>query len=77
MGVSGEKGEHIRLTNTFEQHSCDSFCQVFYMRLNNECCAKGVIPLEALNDIFSNIQAIHQLHRDFLLPKLEGRMKEW
>ncbi|CAH3158676.1 unnamed protein product, partial [Porites evermanni] len=51
--------------------------QVFYMRLNNECCAKGVIPLEALNDIFSNIQAIHQLHRDFLLPKLEGRMKEW
>lgn len=33
--------------------------------------------MEALNDIFSNIQAIHQLHRDFLLPKLEARMKEW
>lgn len=51
--------------------------QVFYSRLNAECCAQGSVPVEALNDIFSNIQAIHQLHRDFLLPKLEGRMEKW
>ncbi|KAL9960565.1 hypothetical protein ACROYT_G034040 [Oculina patagonica] len=51
--------------------------QVFYLQINNKCCAKGILPLEVLNDIFSNIQAIHQLHRDFLLPKLEARMKEW
>lgn len=51
--------------------------QVFYHRLNTECCAQGSVPGEALNDIFSNIQAIHQLHRDFLLPKLEARIKDW
>ena len=50
---------------------------MFYLQINNKCCAKGILPPEVLNDIFSNIQAIHQLHRDFLLPKLEARMKEW
>ena len=47
------------------------------MQINDQCCAKSILPKEVLTDIFSNIQAIHQLHRDFLLPKLEARMKEW
>ena len=51
--------------------------QVFLCRLRNECCAKGLLPADTLTAIFSNIEAIHQLHRDFLLPKLEERMKQW
>lgn len=50
---------------------------VFFFRLDNECRAKGAIPKEALLEIFSNIKAIHQLHRDFVLPKLEERMTTW
>ncbi|CAB4028624.1 FYVE, and PH domain-containing 4-like, partial [Paramuricea clavata] len=51
--------------------------EVFHFRLENECRAKGVVPKEALLEIFSNITTINQFHRDFLLPKLEERMKNW
>ena len=50
---------------------------MFYLQIKTKCCAEGNLPLDVLNDIFSNIQAIHQLHSNFLLPKLEARMKEW
>jgi hypothetical protein len=51
--------------------------KVFYFRLENECRAHGHIPQEVMQDVFSNISAIHKLHKDFLLPKLEERMSEW
>ena len=50
---------------------------MFHFRLENECRAKGIVPKEALLEIFSNITAINQFHRDFLLPKLDERMENW
>ncbi|XP_028407888.1 FYVE, RhoGEF and PH domain-containing protein 4-like isoform X2 [Dendronephthya gigantea] len=51
--------------------------EVFHFRLENECRAKGIVPKEVLLEIFSNITAINQFHRDFLLPKLDERMQNW
>ncbi|XP_046840202.1 FYVE, RhoGEF and PH domain-containing protein 4-like isoform X2 [Xenia sp. Carnegie-2017] len=45
----------------------------FHAKLERE----GLIPKEALLDVFSNISAINQFHSKFLLPKLEERMANW
>ncbi|XP_068134350.1 FYVE, RhoGEF and PH domain-containing protein 4 isoform X2 [Hyperolius riggenbachi] len=50
--------------------------QTFSTALSNEA-KKGSFPVDVPQKIFSNISSIHSFHSSFLLPALEGRMKEW
>ncbi|XP_077325442.1 FYVE, RhoGEF and PH domain-containing protein 4 isoform X1 [Lithobates pipiens] len=50
--------------------------QTFNTALDNEA-KKGSFPVDVPCKIFSNIVSIHSFHSSFLLPELEGRMREW
>ncbi|KAM9313186.1 FYVE, RhoGEF and PH domain-containing protein 4 [Gastrophryne carolinensis] len=50
--------------------------QTFNTALENEA-KKGSFPWDVPNKIFSNITSIYSFHSSFLLPELEGRMREW
>ncbi|CAH2278273.1 FYVE, and PH domain-containing 4 isoform X1 [Pelobates cultripes] len=50
--------------------------QTFNDALENEA-NKGSFPAEVPKTIFSNIKSIHSFHKEFLLPDLENRMKDW
>jgi len=36
-----------------------------------------MFPQETVVQMFSNIKSIYKFHNDFLLPRLEARMKDW
>ncbi|KAM5170310.1 FYVE, RhoGEF and PH domain-containing protein 4 isoform 2-T2 [Mantella aurantiaca] len=50
--------------------------QTFNTALDSEA-KKGSFPVDVPHKIFSNILSIYSFHSSFLLPELEGRMREW
>lgn len=47
----------------------------FKITIENKSC--NFMPAEVIPQMFSNIKPIYSFHNDFLLPKLEERMKNW
>ncbi|XP_064486969.1 FYVE, RhoGEF and PH domain-containing protein 2-like [Ornithodoros turicata] len=51
--------------------------QVFAFRVDQENRAHSMFPQAVVSAMFSNLKSLYQLHHDFLLPKLQGRIDTW
>ncbi|XP_064604534.1 FYVE, RhoGEF and PH domain-containing protein 2-like isoform X2 [Liolophura sinensis] len=51
--------------------------QVFHFRVTLENNAANFLPADVIPQMFSNIKSIYQFHHEFVLPKLEERLKDW
>ena len=61
------------LKNTFSQITLQSF----QARIERENEKAHWFSKKVTEEIFSNLRVIYSFHRNFLLPDLENRLKEW